>query len=133
VRRYISHCGVCQRVKHPNRAFEIDRRSHLPTKTGELVTLDLYRPLPTGRGGVKYLLVCLEVFSRHVTLYSLKTATTKSCLGKLTNQYFKNVVQPKIILSDHGSQFTSPVWKATDKSGHRTPLFAHQTSRKEHY
>jgi hypothetical protein len=26
------------------------------------MTLDLYGPLPTGRGGVKYLLVCLDVF-----------------------------------------------------------------------
>jgi hypothetical protein len=32
---------ICQRVKHPNRAYEIEPRSHLPTKPGELISLDL--------------------------------------------------------------------------------------------
>jgi hypothetical protein len=113
VRKYVSHCDVCQRVKHPNRAHEIVNRSHLPTKPGELVTIDLYGPLPTGRGQVKYLLVCLEFFSKHVTLYPLRAATTRSCLNKLTSHYFKNVVKPEILLSDNGSQFTSPAWKKT--------------------
>ncbi|PNF35697.1 hypothetical protein B7P43_G17396 [Cryptotermes secundus] len=81
--QHVSHCDVCQRVKHPNRAYEIETRSHLPTKPGELTSLDLYGPLPTGRGGVKYILVCLDVFSKHVALYALKSATTKSCLNKL--------------------------------------------------
>ncbi|PNF28365.1 hypothetical protein B7P43_G17307 [Cryptotermes secundus] len=111
VRRVVAHCDICQRVKHPNRAYEIESRSHLPTKPGELVTLDLYGPLPIGRGGCKYLLVCLEVFTRHVALYPLKTATTRSCLNKLTTQYFPKVIKPEAILSDHGSQFTSPSWK----------------------
>jgi hypothetical protein len=98
-------------VKHPNRAYEIDSRSHLPRKPGELVTIDLYGPLPAGRGGVKNVLVCLEAFTKHVKLYPLKTATTRSCLNKLTNHYFPGVIKPKILLSDHGSQFTSPSWK----------------------
>jgi transposase InsO family protein len=111
MRKYVAHCDVCQRAKHPNRAYEIERISHLPTKPGDLVTLDLYGPLPTGRGGLKYLLVCLDVFSKHVTLYPLKAATTKSCLNKLRTHYFPKVLRPKTILSDHGSQFTSPSWK----------------------
>jgi transposase InsO family protein len=78
---------------------------------GELVTLDLYRQLPVGRGGVKYLLVCFEVFSKHVTLYPLKAATTKNCLDKLINNYFPNTMKPQIILTDHGSQFTSFKWE----------------------
>jgi transposase InsO family protein len=58
-------------------------------------------------------LVCLEVFSKYVKLYSLKTATTKSCLNKLINHYFLEVVKPKVILSDNGTQFQSPLWKGT--------------------
>jgi transposase InsO family protein len=71
------------------------------------MTLDIYGSIPTGPGGVKYLLVCFEVFSKNVTLYPLKTATTRSCLNKLIKHYFPNVLQPQTILSDHGSQFTS--------------------------
>jgi hypothetical protein len=62
VRKQISHCDICQNVKHPNSAYEIEPRSHLPTKPGELISLDLYCPLPTGRGGAKYILVCLDYF-----------------------------------------------------------------------
>jgi transposase InsO family protein len=111
VRKFVSRCDVCQRVKHPNRSYEIESRSHLPTKPGELMSLDLYGPLPTGRGGVRYILVCLDVFSKHVKLYPLKSATTKGCLAKLKSHYFLNVILPQSILSDNGSQFSSPTWR----------------------
>jgi hypothetical protein len=113
LRKYVAHCDICQRAKHPNRAYEIERISHLPTRPGELLTVDLYGPILTGRGGVKYLLVCLEFFSKHVTLYPLKAATTRSCLRKLKDHYFQRVVPPKVILSDHGSQFASSALQKT--------------------
>jgi hypothetical protein len=111
VRKYVAHCDICQRVKHPNRAYEVETLSHLPTNPGDLLSVDLYGPLPVGRGNVKYLLGCLEFFSKHVKLYPLKTATTRSCLNKLRNHYLQEVTKPKVILSDHGSQFTSPAWQ----------------------
>jgi hypothetical protein len=77
LRKYIASCDTCQRVKHPNRAVEVKPLPHLPTKPGELTAVDLYGPLLTGRGNVKYLLVCSEVFTKHVSLYPLRAATTK--------------------------------------------------------
>jgi transposase InsO family protein len=53
----------------------------------------------------------IGVFSKYVKLYPLKTATTKSSLNKLINYYFREIVKPKVILSDNGTQFQSPVWK----------------------
>ncbi|PNF18243.1 hypothetical protein B7P43_G16458 [Cryptotermes secundus] len=111
VRKYVAHCDICQRANHPNKAYEIERISHLPTRPGALLTLDLYGPLPTGRGGVKYLLVCPEFFTKHVTLYPLKAATTRSCLKKLREHHFQRVITPEVILSDRGSQFASPAWQ----------------------
>jgi hypothetical protein len=77
VRKLIASCDICQRVKHPNRSLDIKERSHVPNKPRELCSIDLYGPLPTGRGGVKYTLVCYEVFSKYEKLYALKTATTR--------------------------------------------------------
>ena len=113
VRSFITSCDICQRVKHPNRSFEIQERSHVPSKPGELCAIDLYGPLPTGRGGVRYVLVCFDVFSKYVKLYPLKAATTRACLNKLVNHYLVEVIKPKVILSDNGTQFHSPLWKET--------------------
>jgi hypothetical protein len=65
------------------------------------MALDLYGLLSTGQGGLKYLLVCLDIFSKHVNLYPLKTATTRSCLNKLKNHYFSKVLLLQAIMLDH--------------------------------
>jgi translation initiation factor 2 beta subunit (eIF-2beta)/eIF-5 len=113
VRKFDASCDTCQRVKYPNRSLDIEERSHIPKQPGELCSIYFYGPLPTGTGGVKYILVCMDVFSKYVKLYPLKAATTKSSLNKLINHYFIEVVKPQVILSDNRTQFQSPVWKAT--------------------
>ena len=76
-----------------------------------LVSIDFYGPLPSSVAGVQYLFVIQDVFSKLVTLYPIKRATTVVCLKKLTNHYFEKIGKPERVLSDHGTQFTSPVWK----------------------
>jgi hypothetical protein len=46
--------------------------------------------------GVKYILVCYDIFSKHVKLYLPKAATMKACLNKLINIYFEEVIKPKV-------------------------------------
>jgi len=65
VRRLIASCDICQRVKHPNMSLDIEERSHVPSKPGELCSIDLYGPLPTGRGGIRYILVCFVIFYKY--------------------------------------------------------------------
>jgi len=59
VRKVLSCCDVCQRVKYPNRSYEIESRSHLPKKPGDPCALDFYGQLPVGRGGVLSVLRCV--------------------------------------------------------------------------
>lgn len=99
------------RVKHPNRSYATECRSHLPAAPGDLCATDLFGPLPVGRGGVRYILVILDVFSKFVKLYPLRAATTRACLNKVTGHYVTQVIQPKCILSDNGTQFSSPTWR----------------------
>ena len=113
MRRFIG-CDICRRVKHPKRS-DIKQRSHVLYQSNQdscvrLTSMDLY---PRGGGGVRYILVCFEVFSKYVELYSLKTATTRSCFNKLVKHHFLEEVKPKVILSDKGTQFQPPVWKGT--------------------
>jgi transposase InsO family protein len=111
VRKLISRCDICQRVKHPNRSYATESRSHLPSEAGVLCATDLYGPLPIGRGGVRYILVILDVFSKYVKLYALKAATAKACVNKMVGHYVANVIKPKRILSDNGIQFASSLWR----------------------
>jgi len=111
IRKFISRCDACQRVKYPNKSYTTQERSYLPTRPGDLCAPDLFGALPVARGGVRYILVCYDVFSKHVKLYALKTATTCLCLNKLVNHYFTQVIKPKCILSDNGMRFQSPLWR----------------------
>jgi len=110
LRKFIATCDLCQRTKHMNRAYDVAERHHLPHLPGELCAVDLYGNLPTSRSNVKYIFVCYDVFSKYVKLYPIKSATTNACINRLLNHYFINVIKPKVVLSDNGSQFRSPVW-----------------------
>jgi len=121
LRKFIACCDVCQKTKHPNRSVDVEEKHHFPKKPGDVCAVDIYGSLPISRGGVRYILVCLDVFSKYIKLYALKSATTKACLNKLVNHYFGTVISPKVILSDNATQFRSPSWgKQLHKHGVET-------------
>jgi transposase InsO family protein len=111
IRKFIACCDLCQREKHPTQSYTTEEKHHLPNRPGDLYATDLYGSLPKPRAEVKYILMCFDVFSKHVNLYPLKAATTKACLNKFINKYFVEAIKQKIIMSDNGSQFRSPSWK----------------------
>lgn len=77
----------------------------------DLVTVDYYGPLPRARGGVQYIFVMLDAFTKYVTLYTLKNATTRMTIKKIFEHFVPKFGKPRRILSDHGTQFTSSLWK----------------------
>lgn len=85
--------------------------SAIPDGPNDLLCLDLMGPLPKSRGGVQYLLVTIDAFSKYVRLYALKRATTTIILNRLIKEQFPQVGKPTRILSDNGTQFTSHRWK----------------------
>ena len=111
LKQYISCCDVCQKVKHPNRATEVEEKHHFAKKPGDVCAIYIYGKLPISRGGVQYILVCVDIFSRFIKLYALKANTTRSCLNKTVNRYFAEDITPKVILSDNAAQFRSPSWR----------------------
>lgn len=73
-------------------------------KPNEMLAVDYYGPLPCSTGGVEYILVVLDVFSRFVTLFPLKKATAKASVNRI-REYFVKMGKPERVLSDHGTQF----------------------------
>ena len=113
VKKLILNCDLCQRVKHLTIAMEGEYQLVEAVGPNDLVAVDFYGPLPRGRGGVQYLFLVLDTFSKLVKLYTLKNATTHASLNKIIDKYIPECGKPKKILNDNGTQFTLLKWKQT--------------------
>lgn len=111
IRKQIQSCDDCQRNKIYTQGMYAEMQNILPTKPGDLVSLDFYGPLPPAKYGNKHVLAVIDVFSKLTRLYPLKSATTDATWKYLINDYFPKYGKPRAILSDQGTQFTSKKWE----------------------
>lgn len=113
VKKFVTNCDLCQRVKYLSINMEGEYDMVKADEPGELVTVDFYGPLPKSVGGVQHIFVMIDAFSKYVSLYPMKKATTRVSLKKILDCYIPKLGKPKKILSDHGTQFTAHAWKNT--------------------
>lgn len=111
VRRIIAGCEICQRSKVGRKCHGL-MQNILPPPN-ELVATDLLGPLPKSRGGVEYLLVFVDCFSKLVVCAPIKKATSRAIIRVLTERFIPYAGKPKAILSDNGTQYSSVVWLST--------------------
>lgn len=111
VSEVVRTCDICQWTKPINFRADGPTTSHQPDNVLETVSLDLMGPLPTGHGGVKYILVLVDTFSKYTKIYALKKATTMAILNRIEKDYIPNMGMPGRILSDNGTQFTAAKWR----------------------
>ena len=123
VKDVLKTCDLCQRTKCTLAKLQGELHSILPTEKGQLVTTDIYGPLPKGQLGVQYVIVFLDNFTKYVKLYAMKNATAKAVIAKL-NLYLTNIQKPKCILADHGTQYISKVWTQLLKQNDIRPLYS---------
>lgn len=112
IRAVLKTCDICQKAKKPNNTLTGPLQPIIPKDVGELVAVDFFGPLPRSTGGVTYLLVAVDVFSKFIKLFPLKRANAKAATNRIIND-LAPVMEIKKILSDQGSQFTSHLWKKT--------------------
>ena len=118
VKKLVRACDLCQRVKYLTIAMEGEYQLVAADNPSELVTVDLYGPLPRSRGGVEYIFVVLDSFSKLVRLYTLKKATAKAVVQKILKNYIPECGKMQKILSDNGTQFTASEWRnSLEKEG----------------
>lgn len=113
IKKFTRGCDLCQRTKYLNFRMEGAYNYVGSSTPNDLVTVDFFGSLPMSIGGVQFIFVVQDTFSKIVKLYPIKRAVTKICLDKLINDYFINVGIPKKILADNGTQFTSHLWRLT--------------------
>lgn len=108
--RILRTCDSCQRNKIYTASTFGKSSPILPTGPRDLISIDFCGPLPTSRGGVKHILVVLDVFLKFVVMYAIKKADTKTSIRKIFDFFIPVHGKPKRIQSDQGTQFTSKLW-----------------------
>lgn len=109
VRKFTASCLLCQMSKSGPR-LQGEMLNVLPKDCNEIACADLLGPLPVSRGGVAHLLVIVDAFSKHVSLFPLKRATRTAILNRIKSKYITDVGVPNILVTDNGSQFSGKKW-----------------------
>ena len=104
---WLKFCDTCQRVKYRNTLTKAPLQTIKIDAPNQLLSIDFIGPFPEASAGMKYILVCLDAFSKFVALYSLKKATTLSVINLIFKKYIPQHGKPLRIQADHGTQFTS--------------------------
>jgi len=67
--------------------------------------------LPRSKSGNKFLLVCVDAFSKFCWLFPLRNATAQLTIQVLRTQFFQHFGVPSTIVSDNGTQFVSHLFR----------------------
>lgn len=97
IKKFLISCDLCQRVKVRNTNMTSPYHMVCSERPGDLVSVDFFGPLPKSCGGMEYIFVVLDVFSKYVRLYPIKRETTDVILRKLLDSYFPEVGRPNRI------------------------------------
>ena len=104
IRSFIKHCIRCQELKpqlHPTRTTITHvQASHLR----ELIACDILGPYPRGKDGSSFIFTVMDVYSKYLVAYKMRSAKTRSIIRCL-KMYFMHHGIPTAILSDNGPQF----------------------------
>ena len=117
VKKFIRGCFDCQKVKPPKVYCKPKLVPLAPSRTLQLITMDMAGPLPLTKGGHKYILAICDHFTKHIKVFPMKTMAaievSERCLD-----YCLTFGIPESVLTDQGSNFTTQVieslWERLD-------------------
>uniref|UniRef100_A0A1B6EN58 RNA-directed DNA polymerase n=2 Tax=Cuerna arida TaxID=1464854 RepID=A0A1B6EN58_9HEMI len=85
--------------------------SEVAEKPLEKVFIDYVGPLPRSKSGNKFLLVCVDAFSKFCWIFPLRNTTAQLTVQVLRTQLFQHFGIPATLVSDNGPQFLSNTFK----------------------
>ena len=112
IRKILAKCDVCLRTKFPNRYYQGAMQNIIPKGKNDLVAIDLYGPLPKTAYGNRFVMVIVNVFTKFTQVYAVNKPNARNCLKHL-RKYLELIGNCQRVLTDHGTQFTSSVWRDT--------------------
>ena len=128
---YAAACLACQRFKGPHNIDDSVGSAMLlppPAAFGARVHVDLIGPLPLSRmSSNSYVLVCVDVFSRFVTLTPMPDAAAATTFSAFDSGWVGLFGLPEGVTSDGGSHFKGDFFEALGRLG-----VAHHTTTPYH-
>uniref|UniRef100_A0A1B6G9I6 RNA-directed DNA polymerase n=1 Tax=Cuerna arida TaxID=1464854 RepID=A0A1B6G9I6_9HEMI len=110
IRTTLATCDSCQRCKISQHPLHGLAKGITCTAKNDHLAIDLIGPLPTSVGNTKFILITIDIFTKFVKLYPIRSANTRTIINKLFGTHFIQYGQPKKIQSDNGTQFKSRAW-----------------------
>ncbi|GBG91238.1 hypothetical protein CBR_g52122 [Chara braunii] len=111
---YVETCQVCQRDK-PHTQAPLGLLKPLPIleRPGESLSMDFMDTLITSKSGMRHIFVIVDRFSKYARLVDMpETAKTEYVIRMFKENWVRDFVLPKSIVSDRDVRFTSELWKA---------------------
>lgn len=75
-------CTLCQRMKKSNLRHSGELQTHVLGHVNEVIAIDFFGPLPTGRSNARYVVAIEDVYSEYVRLFPIKSTTTIKCVNR---------------------------------------------------
>ena len=109
IESYTKNCLECQRYKSSNQKPAGLLQTTVMNQRFEVISFDLFGPLPTSLDGKTWIFIVEDVATRWVELFALQQATAENCAMTLINELFLRFGFPRRMISDNGPQFVSAV------------------------
>ena len=109
VRQYVKTCLECQQSKFDS---HFKKAPLVPWAVAPCCSrwhIDFLGELPTTPEGYKYILLCVDSFSRWPEAYPMKSQNAEDVADTLYNQVFCRYGCPEVLLSDRGGSFVAAV------------------------
>ena len=113
VKRHIEKCRQCDLVREHKPAIRTPLQPVVARKVGDHVICDLLK-LPTAPGNFNYVLVCMDIFSKYVNLYKLKTKEAPGVANCIQDLCLSRGF-PKKLGTDNGSEFDNHILNSAAK------------------
>ena len=136
---YIRKCDTCSKYKHaqtqPKGLMGKPKQCYRPFQA---VSIDLVGPLPKSRSGYTFLLVVTCCFSKYVSIFPLRRATSALVAKNFERGIILLHGVPETVIADNGVQFTGSEFQKVIKrykvpNMHFTPRYTPQVNLVERY
>ena len=130
--QYVQSCEACQQAK---RYIHAHPASLHPLPIGERFSrwhVDILGPLTTTPDGYKYILLCVDSFTKWCEAFPLKTQEASEVAHVIYREIFTRYGAPQVLITDQGRNFMSKLVQALCElfrvTRHRTSSYHPQTN-----